>query len=86
MKVLISYQPGETKSVILVSIGGRKVIRGGNGIVDGPVDDANLQAVMNSIKIRGFGNLEEANSRLGVFNQYFCCLFHISNLCILLNT
>ncbi|XP_021899689.1 urease isoform X1 [Carica papaya] len=60
------FEPGETKSVILVSIGGRKVIRGGNGIVDGPVDDANLQAVMNSIKIRGFGNLEEANSSEGV--------------------
>ncbi|KAI7996867.1 Urease [Camellia lanceoleosa] len=32
-------EPGDTKSVTLVRIGGKQVIRGGNNIADGPVDD-----------------------------------------------
>lgn len=59
-------QPGETKSVILVSIGGKKVIRGGHGIADGPVDHAKFREVMGAVNLRGFGNLEENNARLGV--------------------
>lgn len=40
------------------------MIRGGNGIVDGPVDDANCMTAMEAVNERGFGNLEEANARL----------------------
>lgn len=56
-------QPGETKSVTLVSIGGKKVIRGGNGIADGPVDHAKFKEVTGAV---GFGHLEETNARLGI--------------------
>lgn len=59
-------QPGETRSVVLVSIGGKKVIRGGNGIADGPVDRAKFREVMGAVNSRGFGNLEENNARLGI--------------------
>ena len=48
---------------MLVSIGGRKVIRGGNGIVDGPVGDDNVEMVMETIRIEGYGHLEDANAR-----------------------
>lgn len=57
-------QPGETKSIILVSIGGKKVIRGGNGIADGPVDYARFREIMEAVNSRDFGNREEENARL----------------------
>ncbi|XP_017971932.1 PREDICTED: urease isoform X2 [Theobroma cacao] len=63
------FEPGECKTVVLVSIGGRKVIRGGNGIVDGPVDDANVEIVMETIKREGYGNLEDANASEGVTGE-----------------
>lgn len=57
-------QPGDCKPVLLVSIGGKRVIRGGNGIVDGPVTDARWEAILEALTARGFGNKEEANARL----------------------
>lgn len=48
---------------MLVSIGGNKVIRGGNGIVDGPVDYNNIETVMETIRIEGYGNTEDADAR-----------------------
>lgn len=58
-------QPGETKSVVLVSIGGKKVIRGGNGIADGPVDHAKYgKVMMEAVSSRGFRHLEATDARL----------------------
>ena len=36
----VRFEPGETKTVPLVEIAGARVIRGGNNLADGPVDDA----------------------------------------------
>lgn len=47
----------------VVSIGGDKIIRGGNGIVDGPVDYSKLDEVMEHVKAKGFGNEEEPDAR-----------------------
>lgn len=63
------FEPGEAKCVILVSIGGNKVIRGGNGIVDGPVDHANFKVIMEAVNSRGFGNLEATNASEGVTGE-----------------
>ncbi|XP_048232981.1 urease [Ricinus communis] len=65
----VRFEPGECKSVILVSIGGKKVIRGGNGIVDGLVDDANYAKVADSISVRGFGHQEEVNVSEGLTGE-----------------
>ncbi|KAJ8758884.1 hypothetical protein K2173_002663 [Erythroxylum novogranatense] len=62
----VRFEPGDCKSVVLVSIGGKKVIRGGNGIVDGPVDYNNSVAVLEAINSRGFGNRVEENASEGV--------------------
>src|SRR5215210_3110331 len=35
------FEPGETRTVTLVAIAGTRVIRGGNGLADGPVSDEN---------------------------------------------
>jgi urease subunit gamma/beta len=36
----VRFEPGETKTVGLVAIAGRRVIRGGNGWTSGPVDES----------------------------------------------
>jgi urease subunit gamma/beta len=36
----VRFEPGETKTVTLVSIAGARIIRGGNGWASGPVDEA----------------------------------------------
>ncbi|KAG6764648.1 hypothetical protein POTOM_032128 [Populus tomentosa] len=62
----IRFEPGESKSVVLVSIGGKQVIKGGNGIVDGPVDHENCTHIMGNIRRRAFGNREEENARFRI--------------------
>ncbi|XP_024025726.1 urease [Morus notabilis] len=63
------FEPGENKSVKLVSIGGKRVIRGGNAIVDGPVDDAKWEEVLEALSARGFGNNEEENASEGITGE-----------------
>lgn len=58
------FQPGDAKSVTLVSIGGHKVIRGGNGIADGAVDSSQLNEVMQKITENGFGHEDYPGARL----------------------
>ncbi|KAL6567890.1 Urease [Orobanche gracilis] len=61
--------PGETRSVTLVSIGGERVIRGGNNIADGPVDDARIPAVMKAVHEGRYGFSEEVNAREFVIEE-----------------
>ncbi|WJX39541.1 Urease, variant 3 [Trifolium repens] len=63
------FEPGESKSVVLVSIGGNKVIRGGNNIVDGPVNDSNCIAAMETVTTRGFGHKDDENAREGITGE-----------------
>lgn len=69
--IFLVFQPGENKSVKLVSIGGKRVIRGGNAIVDGPVDDAKWEEVLEALSARGFGNKEEENARFRLSTLQF---------------
>ncbi|THG08764.1 hypothetical protein TEA_020771 [Camellia sinensis var. sinensis] len=62
-------QPGDKKSVTLVRIGGKQVIRGGNNIADGPVDDANVTSVMKAVRTREFRHSEEPNASEGVITE-----------------
>ncbi|OWM89748.1 hypothetical protein CDL15_Pgr024496 [Punica granatum] len=59
------FEPGETKSVILVSIGGKRVIRGGHGIVDGPVHVSKCPGIMDTLTHRGIRSPEEASASEG---------------------
>lgn len=60
------FEPGETKTVTLVEIGGKKVIRGGNRIVDGPVNEMNLAEVMEGLHTRNFKHSNDADSSEGI--------------------
>nr|XP_009615862.1 urease isoform X3 [Nicotiana tomentosiformis] len=73
------FEPGETKSVVLVRISGKQVIRGGNAIADGPVDDATVMTVIGALTQGGFGHLEEPNAREGVVGEESCFSFSMSH-------
>jgi urease len=48
--------------VSLVSIGGRKVIHGGNGLAKGPVDSSRLPQIMEAVHSRKFGHAQQLNA------------------------
>jgi len=52
----VRFEPGETKSVNLVSIAGRKIIRGGNNLAYGKVSEAGKRAALKRAKHKGFAN------------------------------
>ena len=54
----VRFEPGETKTVSLVNIAGKRIIRGGNGICDGPVvDTADVHAsIVAKLEKGGFVN------------------------------
>ncbi|KAL3835671.1 hypothetical protein ACJIZ3_010407 [Penstemon smallii] len=73
------FEPGDTKSVTLVRIGGRQVIRGGNNIADGLVDDTKITTVMRSVKEGRLGHLEETNVSEGVIDEGSTFAYSISH-------
>ncbi len=54
----VRFEPGETKTVQLVSIAGNEVIRGGNNLANGSVNDSAKSATLNRVKQSGFANKE----------------------------
>eukprot|EP00742_Colponemidia_sp_Colp-10_P002757 GILJ01002947.1.p1 GENE.GILJ01002947.1~~GILJ01002947.1.p1 ORF type:complete len:839 (+),score=116.64 GILJ01002947.1:55-2571(+) len=56
----VRFEPGDTKTVTLVNIGGKRIIRGGNGVANGPVDPARLPAILSDLQSRGFAHQEQA--------------------------
>jgi len=55
----VRFEPGDTKTVGLVAIAGRRVIRGGNNLADGEVSDEGRAATLERVRAQGFGNIEE---------------------------
>jgi len=52
----VRFEPGETKTVKLVSIAGRKIIQGGNNLAYGKVSEAGKRAALKRVKQKGFAN------------------------------
>jgi urease subunit gamma/beta len=52
----VRFEPGETKTVRLVDIAGKKVIRGGNNLASGRVSAAGKQAALKRVKAKAFAN------------------------------
>ena len=50
------FEPGDTKTVTCVEIGGKRIIRGGNGIASGPVDVSRADEIMNKLQEGGFAH------------------------------
>ncbi len=43
----VRFEPGETKLVNLVPIGGQRVVRGFAGLVDGPIEGSDVDMMLN---------------------------------------
>ncbi len=55
----VRFEPGDEKEVELVAIGGRRVVRGMNGLTEGPLDDEEIrEAALGRAREKGF--MEEA--------------------------
>ncbi|KAJ3122560.1 hypothetical protein HK100_011918, partial [Physocladia obscura] len=50
----VRFEPGESKIVSLVDIGGRKRIRGGNSLATGPVAGADVSKIVTDLIEKGF--------------------------------
>lgn len=50
----VRFEPGDTKTVTLVEIGGNKIIRGGNHLATGPVDLSRTDEILNNLQQGGF--------------------------------
>ncbi|HZI13945.1 MAG TPA: urease subunit beta, partial [Myxococcus sp.] len=55
----VRFEPGETKTVPLVSIAGEQVVRGGNALGSGKVSPEGRGRAMEAVHARGFGHEEE---------------------------
>jgi urease beta subunit len=40
----VRFEPGEERTIQLVALGGRRIVRGLNGLVNGPLDDPETRA------------------------------------------
>jgi urease subunit gamma/beta len=52
----VRFEPGESRSVDLVEIAGHRVIRGGNNLADGPVNEAGRAATLERIAQQNFAH------------------------------
>jgi urease beta subunit len=53
----VRFEPGEVKEVRLVALGGARVVHGGNGLVMGPLDDADTRRqALERLKAGHFGD------------------------------
>lgn len=53
----VRFEPGESKTVKLVEIAGKKIIRGGNNIASGKVSVDGKKAAVKRVKKKGFANV-----------------------------
>jgi urease subunit gamma/beta len=55
----VRFEPGETRTVQLVEIAGRRVIRGGNALATGPVSEEGRRGALEAARARGFAHERE---------------------------
>jgi urease len=59
----IRFEPGDTKTVTLVEIGGAKVVSGGNRLASGPLDLNRVDDIVNSLVAKAFGHTPEPGAQ-----------------------
>ena len=60
----VRFEPGDTKTVTLVEIGGNKVIQGGNRLASGKVDPGRVDEIVELIQRAGFAHVPEPAAAL----------------------
>lgn len=66
----VRFEPGDTKTVTLVEIGGNRVIRGGNNLASGVVDLARADEIVASLQKAGFAHSPEPAGDLGQISAF----------------
>jgi urease beta subunit len=56
----IRFEAGEAKTIRVVPIGGRRIVHGFAGLVDGPLDEADVDALLRHVVERGYRHEAEA--------------------------
>jgi urease subunit gamma/beta len=52
----VRFEPGETRTVLLVQIAGSRVIRGGNALADGPLSEDGRARAHAAVRAQNFGD------------------------------
>ncbi|KAI1366042.1 hypothetical protein F5Y08DRAFT_302454 [Xylaria arbuscula] len=52
----VRFEPGDTKTVTLVEIGGKRAIHGGNGLASGPLDLSRADEIITKLQQAGFAH------------------------------
>ncbi|KAI8927700.1 urease [Entophlyctis helioformis] len=60
----VRFEPGESKLVTLVDIGGNRIIAGGNGLASGKVDPSRLPQILANLESQGFQHEAEPSLRV----------------------
>ncbi|KAG5922758.1 Urease, partial [Claviceps sorghi] len=58
----VRFEPGDTKTVTLVEMGGNRIIRGGNNLASGPVDGRRAHEIVAELQARGFAHRATATA------------------------
>ncbi|KAK5099789.1 Urease [Lithohypha guttulata] len=58
----VRFEPGDSKTVTLVEIGGNKVIHGGNYLATGKVDTSNIDSILEKIQKAGFAHTPDPST------------------------
>lgn len=56
----VRFEPGETKTVPLVDIGGLKLLKGGSGLGDGAYEESKAEQMGQLATEKGFGHAKQA--------------------------
>ncbi|OAQ68383.2 urease [Pochonia chlamydosporia 170] len=59
----VRFEPGDTKTVTLVEIGGNRVIKGGNNLASGLMEYSRVKDIVANLQAAGFAHFPEANPR-----------------------
>jgi hypothetical protein len=60
----VRFEPGETKSVTLVAIGGKNIVYGGSSLSTGPLDLSKWDEILHRITAQGFAHVEEPSAKV----------------------
>ena len=59
----VRFEPGDTKTVTLVEIGGHKIIQGGNNLASGAVDASRAAAIIQNLQRAGFAHAPDPTAQ-----------------------
>jgi len=66
----VRFEPGDTKTVTLVEIGGNKVIRGGNSLATGGVELWRVDEIVEKLQQAGFAHAHDPTAEASLLDPY----------------